>query len=302
MSKNKDNIIKYTIIPKNDKDDYDTNFRLSLTEFAKALEGKSLLAPLILYNCDLDIPLDMDESIEDYIIYTDKDNLLNVIKKQEQTDVFRSLIIHGFDVSLDEVREIYCPLARRNHADICINTIQDSELNSNLTFYLYDDLDKCEDEEWETTKEQLKVDMKEYIDEYKNFESMEDEDLMDLLPFFFDEYEEDGSFEEFLDTISKMTAKKKEEPKREEKKEEKNNLIPLPIPIDESKKTDDIERKEKNQKMMTLSYNDGKNYIALNKLGDDLYTIEDDEGEVLLSEEQIDFIIESYNRIKDKTL
>ena len=84
----------------------------------------------------------MDESIEDYMIYTDKDNLLSVIKKQETIDVFRSLIIHGFDISLDEVRDIYCPLARRNQADVCINTIQELELDSNLTFYLYDDLDK----------------------------------------------------------------------------------------------------------------------------------------------------------------
>ena len=81
MSKEKDKIIKYTIVPKNDNDDYDSNFKLSLTEFAKALDGKALLAPLILYNSDLDIPLDMDETIEDYMIYTDKDNLLSVIKR-----------------------------------------------------------------------------------------------------------------------------------------------------------------------------------------------------------------------------
>ena len=64
------------------------------------------------------------------------------------------------------------------------------------------------------------------------------------------------------------------------------------------KKLDDVE--EENQKMMTLSYDDGKSFIALNKLGDDLYTIEDDEGEVLLSADHIDFIMYAYNRIKDK--
>ena len=293
MSKEKDKIIKYTIVPKNDNDDYDSNFKLSLTEFAKALDGKALLAPLILYNSDLDIPLDMDESIEDYMIYTDKDNLLSVIKKQETIDVFRSLIIHGFDISLDEVREIYCPLARRNQADVCINTIQELELDSNLTFYLYDDLDKCSEEEWDETKIQLKQDMKDYIDEYKNFESMDEEDLMDLLPFFFDDNEEEGSFEEFLETISKAAneaAKKKED----------SNIIPLSLPKDLNK-LDDVEEEEQ-QKMMTLSYNDGKSFIALNKLGNDLYTIEDDEGEVLLSAEQIDYIMYAYNKLKDKTL
>ena len=298
MSKEKDKIIKYTIVPKNDNDDYDSNFKLSLTEFAKALDGKALLAPLILYNSDLDIPLDMDETIEDYMIYTDKDNLLSVIKRQETIDVFRSLIIHGFDISLDEVRDIYCPLARRNQADVCINTIQELDLDSNLTFYLYDDLDKCSDEEWDDTKMQLKQDMKDYIDEYKNFESLDEEELMDLLPFFFDDSNEEGSFEDFLDTISKAAnKKKKEEKKKEEKKEENTNIIPLPLPEDLNK-LDDV--KEEQQRMMTLSYDDGKNFIALNKLGDDLYTIEDEEGEVLLSAEQIDYIMYAYNKLKDK--
>ena len=300
MSKDKDKIIKYTIVPKNEEDDYDSNFKLSLTEFAKALDGKALLAPLIIYNSDLDIPLDMDESLEDYMVYTDKDNLLSVIKRQETTDVFRTLIIHGFDISLDEIREIYCPLARRNQADICINTIQELELDSNLTFYLYDDLDKCDDEEWDDTKEQLAQDMKDYIDEYKNYESMDESELMDLLPFFFNDsmnYDED-SLMSCLDEAFKQKAKEKKEKKEEKKEEESKAQVPIPLPKD-TKKLDDIDEKEEGR-MITLSYDNGINFIALNKLGDDLYTIEDDEGEVLLSAEQIDYIMYAYNKIKDK--
>lgn len=300
MSKDKDKIIKYTIVPKNDKDDYDSNFKLSLTEFAKALDGKALLAPLIIYNSDLDIPLDMDESLEDYMVYTDKDNLLSVIKRQETTDVFRTLIIHGFDISLDEIREIYCPLARRNQADVCINTIQELELDSNLTFYLYDDLDKCDDEEWNDTKEQLAQDMKDYIDEYKNYESMDENELMDLLPFFFDDSQnyDDDSFGDSLMSIIDNAMKQKEEKKKEKKEEESKAQVPIPLPKD-TKKLDDIDEKEEGR-MITLSYDNGINFIALNKLGDDLYTIEDDEGEVLLSAEQIDYIMYAYNKIKDK--
>lgn len=298
MSKDKDKIIKYTIVPKNDEDDYDSNFKLSLTEFAKALDGKALLAPLIIYNSDLDIPLDMDESLEDYMVYTDKDNLLSVIKRQETTDAFRTLIIHGFDISLDEIREIYCPLARRNQADICINTIQELELDSNLTFYLYDDLDKCDDEEWDDTKEQLAQDMKDYIDEYKNYESMDENELMDLLPFFFDDsMDYDGdSLLSSLDEAFKQKSKEKKEKKEE--KEEPKAQVPIPLPKD-TKKLDDIDEKEEGR-MITLSYDNGLSFIALNKLGDDLYTIEDDEGEVLLSAEQIDYIMYAYNKIKDK--
>lgn len=287
--KEKGQIIKYTIVPRNDKDDYDSNFRLSLTEFAKSLDGKVLLAPLILYNSDLDIPMDMDDSLEEYIIYTDEDNLLDTIRKQETLDVFRSLVIHGFDVSLDDVRDVYCPLARRNQADICINTIQDLELDNNLTFYLYDDLDQCPEEEWQETKDNLEQDMKDYIEEYRAIEDMDDDEIFDLLPLFFED-ETIQSFKKIMDS-------------KEEVKEEKKDEVPLkkdvmPIPLFDNITTNEPEQKER-PKAITVSYEyDG--YIALNKLDDDLYTIEDDDYEVLMSAEQIDFIVQAYNRIKDK--
>ena len=149
---NNEKIIKYTIMPKNEDDDYSQNFKLSLREFAKALEDKTLVAPLIIYNSDLDIPLDMEQEIEKYVFYTDKDGLAALIKKQETTDYFRCLILHGFDISLDEVREIYCPLSRRNEADVCVNVIEDLNyegfnFKENLTFYLRNDLDKKEETE-----------------------------------------------------------------------------------------------------------------------------------------------------------
>ena len=287
--KEKGQIIKYTIVPRNDKDDYDSNFRLSLTEFAKSLDGKVLLAPLILYNSDLDIPMDMDDSLEEYIIYTDEDNLLDTIRKQETLDVFRSLVIHGFDVSLDDVRDVYCPLARRNQADICINTIQDLELDNNLTFYLYDDLDQCPEEEWQETKDNLEQDMKDYIEEYRAIEDMDDDEIFDLLPLFFED-ETIQSFKKIMDS-------------KKEVKEEKKDEVPLkkdvmPIPLFDNITTNEPEQKER-PKAITVSYEyDG--YIALNKLDDDLYTIEDDDYEVLMSAEQIDFIVQAYNRIKDK--
>lgn len=292
--KEKGQIIKYTIVPRNDNDDYDSNFRLSLTEFAKSLDGKALLAPLILYNSDLDIPMDMDDSLEEYMVYTDKDNILDVIRRQELTDVFRSLVVHGFDISLDEVRDVYCPLARRNQADICINTIQDLELDNNLTFYLYDDLDQCPEEEWQETKDNLRQDMKDYIDEYKAIEEMDDDDLFDLLPLFF----EDETIQSFKKIMEPKEDKKKEEQKESSKKDVD---LPTPIPLFDTVDITNLSvpEKEERPKMITVSYEcDG--YIALNKVDDDLYTIEDDDYEVLMSADQIDFIVQAYNRIKDK--
>ena len=81
---NNEKVIKYTIMPKNEDDDYSQNFKLSLREFAKALEDKTLVAPLIIYNSDLDIPLDMEQEIEKYVFYTDKDGLATLIKNKRQ--------------------------------------------------------------------------------------------------------------------------------------------------------------------------------------------------------------------------
>ena len=140
MSKNSDDkIVKYTIMPRNEQDEYFENFKLSLTEFAKALDGKVLIAPFIVYNSDLDIPMDMDEQIEEYCMYASKEELLDVIRKKETMDVFRTLILHGFDISLDETRDIYCALSRRNEADVCVNVIEDLNFEGfnfkeNLTF------------------------------------------------------------------------------------------------------------------------------------------------------------------------
>ena len=303
MSKDLGKIIKYTIVPRNDEDDYDHNFKLSLTEFAKSLEGKSLLAPLIIYNSDLGIPMDIDESLEDYIIYTDKDDLLAVIRKQEINDVFRTLVIHGYDISLDEIRDIYCPIARRNNADLCINTIQDLELDSNLTFYLSDELDKVDDEEWEETKQTLEEEMLAYIEEYKLFEEMNEEEFNDMLPQFLNELLDldDTSLIDMLDNSCKDRKKGNKKTEKDTKKiEEPKGIKQLPAPTNTKTIT---EKKEilPMFKPITLSYEcDG--YVSLNKLEDDLYTIQDDDYEILLNEDQMDFVIEAYNRIKNKKL
>ena len=274
----KENIIKYTIVPANDKDDYESNFKLSLNEFAKAVDGngKALVCPLIVYNADLDIPLNMDKMIEDYIIYATEEQVLDVIRKHESTEVLRTLIVHGFDISLDEVRDIYCPLSRRNECDVCINVIRDIELDSNLTFYLYNDLDEQDDEEWEETLAALEEDMWSYIEDYKALEEMEDEDIFEMLPFLLGD-EEGADIQQMIKKI-----KDKEEP------------APPPVLAKPQELKDEEPRKS-----ITCAY-DYDGYIAINKLDEDLYTIEDDDYEVVLTADQIDFLFQQYNRIKDK--
>mgnify|MGYP003299597121 CR=1 FL=1 len=58
---------------------------------------------------------------------------------------------------------------------------------------------------------------------------------------------------------------------------------------------------EEPDKTITCSYEcDG--LIALSKIEDDFYVIEDDDYEMALNLDQMLFLIESFNRIKDKPI
>jgi hypothetical protein len=286
-----DKVIKYTIIPRNEEENYDKNFRLSLKEFAKALESKSLVAPLIIYNSELDIPMDMEEELEEYCIYSSEDNLLDTIRNQENTDVFRCLIIHGFDISLDEVRDVYCSISRKNEADICINVIQDSEIGENLTFYLRNDLDKYSDEEWQEDKKQIEDDMQEYIDEYLAYDELSEEDMMDLLPFLLS-----GDMDKFDELIKE---KKEKEKVPEKKTETDDKIIHIPLPMNFNKDLEKLEEEESTSNAITCSY-EYDSLIAISKVDEDFYIIEDDDYEIALTLDQMMFLMESFNRIKDK--
>ena len=297
-------IIKYTIMPKNEDDDYSQNFKLSLREFAKSLEDKTLVAPLIIYNSDLDIPLDMEKEIEKYVFYSDKDGLAGLIKKQETTDYFRCLILHGFDISLDEVRNVYCPLSRRNEADVCVNVIQDLDyeglsFKENLTFYLRNDLDQCTDEEWEDDKKAIEDDMEEYINEWLQYDDLSEEDMMELLPYLMS-----GDLDEF---DKKIAEKRKKMPAKKDDDNGKVLYIPLPEEIKkgekpEMKSKEEIhEEKEEVEKYISCVYECDR-LIALTKIDDDLFLIEDDNYEIEIDLDQMQFLIESFNRIKDKPL
>lgn len=288
-------IIKYTIIPKNDNDDYDKNFKLSLKEFAKALESKSLIAPLILYNSDLDVPMDMEEELEEYCIYTNQDNLIPLIKNQENTDIFRCLILHGFDISLDDIRDVFCPISRRNEADVCINVIKTVEVEGlnfkeNLTFYLRNDLDQCTEEEWAKDKKEIEEDMEEYINEWLTYDDLSEEEMMELLPYLLS-----GDMDEF---DNRMADIKKKKVKEDNKEELNNKIIHIPLP-EGNMQTNEQPEEEEFDKTITCSYEcDG--LIALSKIEDDFYVIEDDDYEMTLNLDQMLFLIESFNRIKDK--
>lgn len=283
MSKNNDDmIVKYTLMPFNEEEDYEHFFSLSLRELAKNTKDKSLLAPLIVYNSELDVPMDND--LEEYTVYCNEDQILEVIKKQEINDVFRTLIIHGFDINMDDLKDIYIGIARRNNADLCINVIQDTGIDSNITLYIDSSIEKSEGKMWELQKQEMYDEIDSFIDNYDNYEAY------DYTP------EEIASVENFLealfgDYVDMPTPNKKEDKKKEDKeeKQESNKIIPLNQSKEEPEKEHTI----------SFSFENGDDVVRISGTDDDLYVIEENDYEVVLSKAQMEFIIESYHKILD---
>lgn len=289
-NKKEEMIIKYTLMPFNIDDDYEHFFSLSLRELAKNTKDKSLLAPLIVYNSELDVPMDND--LEEYTVYCNQSQILEVIKKQECTDVFRTLILHGFDIDLDEMKDVYIGIARRNNADLCINIIQDTGIDSNITLYIDSSIEKSEGKVWELQKQEMYDEIDSFIDSYDSYDiydytSEEIETVETLLEALM------GNDVSFFDSKSKKKDKK-EEPKEEKKEDNKPDLKLIPLHFQDVEHEDvDIEEEH-----IAYSFEQNDDVVKLACIDKSLFVIEENDYEVALSFEQMEFIIESYNKIK----
>ena len=296
MGKNKEEIlIKYTLMPLNEEDDYEHFFSLSLRELAKNTKDKTLLAPLIIYNSELDVPMDND--LEDYTIYCNESQILDVIRKQEVNDVFRTLVLHGFDVSIDDLKETYITIARRNSADLCINVIQDTGIDSNITLYIDSSIEQSEGKVWDLQKQEMYDEIESFINNYDSYEYYDYTD------------EEIASVESFLEALltgcdmnSKENKSKKNDKKKEEKKEDKNKIIPLtPLKFEEVEPSEEVVEEE----VIAFSFEYNEDVVKIACVDEELYVIEENDYEIALNQAQMEFIVESYNKIlkmqKDKS-
>lgn len=292
MGKNKDEIlIKYTLMPFNEEDDYEHFFSLSLREFAKNTKDKTLLAPLIIYNSELDVPMDND--LEEYTVYCNESQILDVIRKQEVNDVFRTLVLHGFDISIDDLKEIYITIARRNQSDLCINVIQDTGIDSNITLYIDSSIEQSEGKVWDLQKQEMYSEIESFI---KNYDSYDYYDYSD---------EDIASVESFLEALlGKVDVPEKKKDKKEEKPATKNNVTTLSLvsPTD----FEDVEHEEKDieEDVIAFSFECNDDIVKIACVDEELYVIEENDYEIALNQAQMEFIVECYAKIlkmqKDK--
>ena len=295
---NKDDmIIKYTLMPLNEDDDYEHFFNLSLRELAKNTSDKSLLAPLILYNSDLDVPMDND--LEEYTIYCNEEQIIEVIKRQEINDVFRTLILHGFNISMDQLKNDFIKIARRNNANLCINVIQDTGIDSNITLYIDSDIENSDDKLWELQKQEMWDEVDEFIKNYDNY------DYYDYSP------EDIESVENFLEALFNdcgfnSSKDKKEKKEKQKVKESETKIIPLndaafeTLFSNECENTEEpVNKEEIEEDVIAFSFEINNDIIKVACVDEELIVIEENDYEIALNLKQMDFIMECYKKILD---
>lgn len=286
MSKknNDEMIVKYTLMPLNEDDDYEHFFSLSLRELAKNTKDKSLLAPLIIYNSELDVPMDND--LEEYTVYCNEEQILEVIKRQEINDVFRTLILHGFDIGMDEMKETYIGIARRNNADLCINIIQDTGIDSNITLYIDASIEKSDDKLWEAQKKEMYSEIEEFISNYDSY------DVYDYSP------EEIESVENFLEALfSDCGFNCSDSKEKKEENKSSNKVIPL---LSDSGNLAKVPEKENiEEDSIAYSFENNGDMVKVACVDKDLFVIEENDYEVALNLKQMEFVVECYYKIMD---
>lgn len=95
------------------------------------------------------------DDMSDNVINCHKDELVEQIESLAENDT-EIILVNGFDINLDEVREKFCKLVKSYDILLCINNILDLEdNNSNISIYIEPNIDDLDDEEWADVKEEI---------------------------------------------------------------------------------------------------------------------------------------------------
>lgn len=147
--------IKYTIVPKE-------NIERSIFESGVKLSKSDIIIdPIVVFNANMELGIETeiygDDIDEDNFKFTKESNLLNVLTEINDTEITNTIIVNGFDVDLDYVRNHIVKLANKSDKIYSINVISDARKYTNFTIYM----DSKEnvlltDEEWKEYKENFK--------------------------------------------------------------------------------------------------------------------------------------------------
>lgn len=286
--------IKYTIVPVDILEDAIYESGVALTENAMVIE------PIIIFNSTMDLGIEQDiynnEIPESNTRFSTEKDLYKILLEENEDEFCNTIIINGFNIDLNFVREKIAPLSKKSDKIFSINVLSDKRKFTNYTVYLNNTLlEDYSDEEW-----------KEYItDFYKEFDVSlaQDKEEYSLSKEKYRAAEE--KINDFLNKLLGLDQEQATESAKKEKKEEFEEEKEVEISeerdkylVDSSKDKPVIKAKsnEERDHYESYTYEDNDGLVCVSIDGDCLI-IANEEDEILFDKKYIDQIIEFLSRL-----
>lgn len=284
--------IKYTIVPKD-------NIEASIFESGvKLSESSIVIDPVIIFNANMELGIETEIYGNDVdpenIKFAHNKSLLKVLMEANDERFSNTIIINGFDIDLDFVRNHIAKMAKRSDKIFSINVISDKRKYTNFTLNLTSEIStEFTDEEWEKYKrdyeESFEKSLEQDIEENKIKPRDSEEDakkaVTELLKALYGLTDED--IEE--DDEGGLTLELRDSPKLLTANDSDDNQMPMIL--SGSKK---LPKKEAYE---AYSYANDNGMITIERYGKELI-IMDEEHDVVIPLEFKDFIIDVLNKIK----
>jgi hypothetical protein len=177
------NKIKYSYIPKNNTLD------AILSSLAYAVKATGTYEYKLIDNSSSGIRI-YPEEIKHKVMRCSSNELVDTINNLVDEDIdLEVILVNGFDISLDELKEKYCDIVKYNDILLCVNNIKELEnKDNNISIVIDPDISELDGEEWEETKQEILnnlKDVQELNDAKKNiFDSKNNDSMKSLLQIF----------------------------------------------------------------------------------------------------------------------
>lgn len=266
--------IRLTYIPQSNVDE---GFYQSIVEFTEGNECVEI--PFILYNNELDINVEnLDSIIDRYTEYIDKESLYKRIEEivKEKSDDNVSLLIYGFNLSLDDIRNEIATRINDNVLVFISAIVNDDEHACSASISFPSSIADESDEEWNEHKKDLEDEMRRI------------EEVCNKL---------NKIFNKLTDGENVKPSKKKQS---KQPIEIKSIEALEPIAYEPKKKEKEkIEDSELDDNFVCYTYEDTDNIVSVVRSGN-IFSIEDDDNRVEFDKKALDFIIESLMKFYNK--
>lgn len=167
--------IKYSYIPKEKSTD------AILSSLAYAIKASNALDYKIIDSIASGTRL-YPEEVKDYVTRCHHEELKTRIRKEAEAGI-EIIILNGFCLDLDEVRNDFCELVEEYDIMLCINILTDLEKGSNISIVIETDIKDLDMDEWETVRQEI-LDSLDAVKNEKNGVPNKKEDLAGLLEIF----------------------------------------------------------------------------------------------------------------------